>query len=186
MRQTTVVPTRSNEAVLRALAYLRENPIEGLRQRLCGAPSSTWSLVPVFCIFALVMGFTQGLLTPELPTVVQLVTFPPVLLLFPALIEEFFYRGVLLPRTLIEASPLRRFAAVSASTAVYVAAHPLSPLFLGRDSLNVFLDPMMLLIVAVLGYTCGYAYLRSGSLRAPILIHWLTVVVWNLFLGGVK
>ena len=39
--------------------------------------------------------------------------------------------------------------------------------------------------VATLGYTCGYAYLRSGSLRAPILIHWVTVVVWNLLFSGV-
>ena len=91
---------------------------------------------------------------------------------------------MLLPRSLLAAGPGRRLAAVSASTAVYVAAHPVSPL-LGWSESDIFLEPPVLLVVAALGYTLGYAYLRSGSLRAPVLIHWATVVVWNLFLGGV-
>ncbi len=30
------------------------------------------------------------------------------------------------------------------------------------------------------------AYLQSGSLWTPVVIHWLAVVVWLLFLGGYR
>ena len=41
-----------------------------------------------------------------------------------------------------------------------------------------------LLIVALLGITCSVSYVLSRSLWTPIIIHWLTVVVWVIFLGG--
>ena len=164
--------------------YLRDNPVAGLRAGLSGAPVSTWSLVPGFVVITLIIGLTTGQLQPQLPDLWRALWLPPLLIVFPTLVEEFFHRGILLPRSLLNAGPGRRFMAATASTAVYVSVHPISPL-LGRSDLAFFLDPWMLVIVAVLGYTSAYAYLRSGSLRAPILIHWATVVVWNLFMGGI-
>jgi predicted Abi (CAAX) family protease len=167
-----------------ARRYLRNNALAGLRARLFGAPVETWALVPFFVLAALSLGLVTGRLEPELPSIWQILVLPPVLALIPTLVDEFFYRGILLPRSLLTASGPRRFWAVTASTALYVSAHPISPL-LGLSESDFFLDPRMLLVVALLGYTCGYAYLRSGTLRAPMVIHWGTVVVWNLFLGGV-
>lgn len=183
MTAVAKAPTRPIAGRIRD--YLLANPIAGLRVSLRGAPSSTWALVPVFAAVTLTVGFATGQIELQWPTnMMKVVILPPLLILFPTLVEEVFHRGILLPRSLLQAGPGRRFAAASASTAVYVAAHPISPL-LGLSESDFFLDPWMLLIVGVLGYTCAYAYLRSGSLRAPMLIHWATVVVWNLFLGGV-
>lgn len=167
-----------------AADYLRANPVAGLRAPLQPGQLRTWRLVPVFVVVTLVLGFWTGRLEPELPPLWQVVVLPVVLIILPSLVEEFIYRGVLLPRSLIDASAGRRFLAVTASTALFVAVHPVMPL-LGRSESDFFLDPWMLVVVAVLGFTLGYAYLWSGSLRAPILIHWVTVVVWNLFFGGV-
>ena len=184
MTGTTTATGTPGAGAARVVGYLRANPIAGLRAPLTGAPLSTWALVPGFAVVTLAVGFWTGHLEPEIPALWQVFVLPIVLLLFPSLVEEFFYRGVLLPRSLRSAGPGRRFAAVTGSTAAYVAVPPISPL-LGRSETDFFLDPWMLGVVGVLGYTLGYAYLRSGSLWAPVLIHWATVVVWNLFLGGV-
>lgn len=156
----------------------------GLRTPLRGAPASTWALVPLLMVVAPVVGLVTGQMELQGPSLWRALFLPVVLVVFPTLVEEFFHRGILLPRSLLSAGPRRRFAAATASTAVYVSVHPISPL-LGWSDSAFFLDPWMLAIVALLGYACAYAYLRSGSLRAPMLIHWATVVAWNLFLGGV-
>jgi predicted Abi (CAAX) family protease len=41
-------------------------------------------------------------------------------------------------------------------------------------------DPRFLVQVTLLGLACSLAYLVSGSIWPPVLIHWLTVVVWLL------
>ena len=161
--------------------YLLDNPVRGLRTPLSGAPRSTWALVPVYTVAALLLGFWSDSFEIAQPTLIRSLTVPIVLVVFPSLIEEFVYRGILLPRALADASPVQRFGAVSASTAVYVAAHPLVPILGVLDS-DFFLNPWILVAVGILGYTLGYSYIRSWSLWAPTLIHWATVVVWNLFL----
>ena len=62
--------------------------------------------------------------------------------------------------------------------------HPLNAVTVNRSAIPVFLDPAFLVIVAALGLTCGYSYVVSQSIWVPIFIHWATVVVWVLFLGG--
>lgn len=49
---------------------------------------------------------------------------------------------------------------------------------------RVFLDPVFLVLVTLLGIVCTITYLKSGSVWLPILFHWLMVVVWIIFLGG--
>jgi membrane protease YdiL (CAAX protease family) len=129
----------------------------------------------------LLLGFWSEELVLARPSLMRALVLPIVLVVFPSLIEEFIYRGLLLPRSLADASSTRRFWAVTGSTAVYVAAHPIVPL-IGLVDSDFFLSPWMLIVVAILGYTLGYSYIRSWSLWAPIVIHWATVVVWNLFL----
>ncbi len=177
---TDPTPDRAPSWLGGALDYIVRNPVAGLRAPIRGAPRATWSLVPLLVLTALAIGLPAGLLSPRWPEWWMVIVVPPVVLVVPSLAEEFLYRGVLLPRSLLSGGPLVRFGAVTAATAVFVAVHPIPPL-LGVTGNDIFLDPRMLVIVAVLGYVAGYAYLRSGSLWAPVLIHWLTVVVWNLF-----
>jgi predicted Abi (CAAX) family protease len=69
----------------------------------------------------------------------------------------------------------------SVSLVAYVGSHPFNGRISGR---TVFLDPVFLVLATLLGFVCTLAYLRSGSIWVPILFHWLTVVVWIMFLGG--
>ncbi len=168
----------------RVVDYIKTNPVAGLAVSLRGAPVSTWALVPLFAVVTLALGLWTGRLEPEVPPLWQVFVLPVVLLIQPSLFEEFIYRGILLPRSLMSAGPKKQFLAVTASTGLFVAVHPIAAKLVGTTG-DFFLNPWMLVVVAVLGYATGYAYLRSGSLRAPILIHWATVVIWNLFFGGV-
>jgi len=47
-----------------------------------------------------------------------------------------------------------------------------------------FLNLNFLLIVFLLGITCSLGYILSRSIWVPVIIHWLTALVWLLFLGG--
>lgn len=169
--------------VVNSLHRIRLDIWSAVRQPLANTPAATWALVPPYVAIAAGLGFGFGLFELGMPSVRDMIFFPLALIIFPSVVEEVFFRGLLLPRSLLEASPLRRFLAVTASTAVFVLFHPLNHWTLSLSETSLFVEPAFLVIVAALGYACGYAYLRSGSLRAPILIHWATVVVWNLFLG---
>jgi membrane protease YdiL (CAAX protease family) len=65
------------------------------------APLKAWALVPIFAIIAVSVGFGAGLfqfgwldspITPLLPFI---------LFVFPSLLEEAFFRGVLIPRNIL-------------------------------------------------------------------------------------
>jgi len=163
--------------------YLRSNPVAGLGVRPPSLRSTAWALAPIYAVLALALGLGTGILEPGWPSIGEALIRPIGLLLFPALIEEFVFRGILLPRSLIDASWQRQWGAIGLSTVVFVLHHPMNHIFIGFTDTSLFIDPGFLVIVAVLGVTCGFAYLRSGSLWVPIAIHWATVVVWNLFLG---
>lgn len=163
---------------------LRDNVLAGLGTPLTGR----WEQVRLpFAIYA-VIAITIAVASPDvfpvsLPPVWKVIVLPFLLVLYPSLIEEVVFRGLLLPQHLRDASPVRRFAAVALSTAVFTAWHPLNHFLINLSDTSIFLEPTFLLIVVALGFACGYSYLRTGSLWAPVLIHWATTVIWNLFFG---
>lgn len=106
------------------------------------------------------------------------------LFVFPSLLEEAFFRGILIPRDTVERGATRSILAIGWSTLWFVAWHPFNAVTINPSAPALFLDPAFLLTSAVLGITCGYAYVVSKSLWVPVLIHWATVVVWVFFLGG--
>lgn len=166
----------------RTREYVRDNLVAGL----CSPTAATWAHWPIAVIygfFALAVGLGSGLLQPEVPSWFELLVLPFLLVLYPSLIEESVFRGLMLPRSLLDASGWRRFLAVTASTALFVLMHPVNAWFIDVSNTSQFLEIPFLLIVTALGYACGYLYLRSGSLWAPVALHWATVVAWNLFLG---
>jgi predicted Abi (CAAX) family protease len=102
------------------------------------------------------------------------------LLFFPALQEELLFRALLLPSALEGVSPLALVPWVALSVGLFVAWHPLLA-GTRRDPLRTLLkDPRFLVQVTLLGVACSLAYLVSGSIWPPVLIHWLAVVVWLL------
>ena len=107
---------------------------------------------------------------------------PFVLLVFPTLPEEIVFRGLLMPRA---AAGRRRAAiAVGLSTGAFVLWHPLNAWLFNPGARGLFYDPCFLALVAGLGIACGTGYAATRSLWVPVLMHWMTVVVWVGLFGG--
>jgi predicted Abi (CAAX) family protease len=140
----------------------------------------------LFCVYtlcALLIGWLTGFCRLELmeaPGLVIAAT-PIALLVMPSLVEEFFFRAVLLPHPVEAVSPSTVFLQASVSLMAFVAMHPVNGIISGRA---VFLDPSFLVLATLLGIICTIAYLKSGSIWPSVLFHWLTVLVWIMFLGG--
>jgi predicted Abi (CAAX) family protease len=110
----------------------------------------------------------------------QLLPRAAALFVFPALGEELLFRVLLLPSSFDGVRPLALVPWVALSVGLFVAWHPLMART-RRDPLRILLrDPRFLVQVTLLGLACSLAYLVSGSIWPPVLIHWLTVVVWLL------
>lgn len=133
---------------------------------------------------SLAIGFQAGLFSTGIIDFPMLAVLPFSLFVFPSLLEEAFFRGILIPNDAASRSKPRIIAYIVLSTAAFVLWHPANALTINRTALGIFLDPAFLLIVTALGITCSVSYVLSHSLWTPIIIHWLTVVVWVIFLGG--
>ncbi len=114
----------------------------------------------------------------------MLAVLPFSLFVFPSLLEGAFFRGILIPNDAASKSKPRIVVHVVVSTAAFVLWHPANALTINKTAAAIFLDPAFLLIVTLLGITCSISYVLSRSLWTPVIIHWLTVVVWVIFLGG--
>lgn len=164
--------------------YLQTNLLAALRTSPFHAPARAWVLVPFYAIVAMAVGFGSGLFHFQIISAKLAPLLPLTLFVFPSLLEEAFFRGVLIPRDTARHGRKRIILVVAGSTLLFVIWHPLGALTVNPSAVPVFLDPAFLLIVAALGITCGYSYVVSKSLWAPVLIHWATVVAWVFFLGG--
>ena len=102
----------------------------------------------------------------------------------PSLPEEIFYRVLLLPHASEQVSLGTRVLWSVAALLVFVTAHPLLALTAWPWSRQIFYRPAFLAIVALLGTVCTLAYFVTGSLWAPVALHWATIVGWKLFYGG--
>ncbi|MCG2582673.1 MAG: CPBP family glutamic-type intramembrane protease [Marinobacter sp.] len=148
------------------------------------APLKAWALVPVFASIAVSVGFGAGLfqfgwLDSSITPVLPILSF-----VFPSLLEEAFFRGLLIPRNILAAGHAKAAWSVAISSLVFVVWHPFNALAFNPTAISLFLNPWFLVIVGVMGVTCGYAYVLSRSIWVPVIIHWAAVTVWVLFLGG--
>ena len=112
------------------------------------------------------------------------IVLPFSLFIFPSLLEEAFFRGLLIPNNAGTRSGSRIIAYIAVSTTAFVLWHPANAVTINTNAAALFLNPAFLLIVALLGITCSVSYVLSRSLWTPIIIHWMTVVIWVIFLGG--
>ena len=106
------------------------------------------------------------------------------LLFKPALLEELFFRVLLLPRPGPAASRRQIALWAGVSLAMFVAWHPINARLFRPAALPLFTDPVFLVLAGLLGTACTAAYLTSRSVWPGTLIHWLAVSVWVLCLGG--
>ncbi|MEG3850661.1 CPBP family glutamic-type intramembrane protease [Microcoleus sp. herbarium19] len=144
-------------------------------------------LVLVYTAIALNVGFRSGFLTIDVQTSKHTIVGVLVgCLLSPGLTEELFFRVLILPHPEENASGLVLWFWGCASLALFVVYHPLNALTFYPVGRSTFMNPVFLVLAAVLGVACTVAYLQSGSLWTPVAIHWLAVTVWLLLLGGYR
>lgn len=105
-------------------------------------------------------------------------------LLVPALLEEGFWRVLLLPHPTEIMSDRKRWRMGLPVLGLFVVIHPLNAMTLYPLAFDTFTDPIFLLAAALLGLVCTIAYWQSGSWWVVAAMHWLVVLVWLLFLGG--
>ena len=141
-------------------------------------------IVLAYSLAALLIGFSSGIYNFGQLDLQKFWFLPLTLFLFPSIPEEFFFRGLLIPRNAIELPWQRSVAYVVFSAFAFTVWHPLNALTVNPTAQQFFLNPFFLVIVFLLGLACGFSYLLSRSIWVPVIIHWLTVVVWVLFLGG--
>ncbi|MDR7116768.1 type II CAAX prenyl endopeptidase Rce1 family protein [Caulobacter sp. BE254] len=161
-------------------------PLRRLRRALTTLPDARgWVLCGLVAAVTggamAALGFSTGLyaVTPTEPGLpLRLLT----VLFVPALGEEIPFRGLLVPARDEAARPR---TAITLSTALYVAWHPLETLtFLPKATM--FLRPDFLACTAILGLGCALMRWRTGSLWPAVILHGGFVVVWQTWLGGVR
>jgi predicted Abi (CAAX) family protease len=127
-----------------------------------------------------VVGFLGGLYRVHPPDLAGLPLRLASVLLVPALSEEAFFRGLLVPdRT----ETTRPAIAIAAATIAFTAWHAVETLFL-HHAAPVFLRPDFLACAAILGVGCAVIRWRTASLWPAVALHWLLVVGWQTWLGG--
>lgn len=164
--------------------YLRKNLWAGLKAPPRAIPPWLWWMTAGYAAVAVALGLASGLLEWGLLDDPRAAILPFTLLVFPSLLEEALFRGLLIPRDVLARGRGAAAGYAALSTALFVAWHPLNAATINPGAAHLFFDPVFLAITALLGITCAVAYIRTRSLWAPVFIHWLTVVAWVLFLGG--
>lgn len=136
------------------------------------------------------MNFELGIIRSNLVYVL-----PFSLFIFPSLLEEAFFRGVLIPNNAKEKG--KQFIAfiTLVSVFLFVLWHPLNTLTVNLGAREIFLNTSFLFILFCLGLVCSLSYIYSKSLWVPVIIHWFTVffgyfslegeiLFWNSMMSG--
>lgn len=106
------------------------------------------------------------------------------LLLLPSLVEEVLFRVLPLPHPLEGAGGVELLGWSALACGLFVAYHPLAARCWYRRADPLFRQARFLVPCALLGVVCTLAYLATGSLWPPVLLHAAVVVTWLEGLGG--
>lgn len=164
--------------------YFKYNLIGGLRALPRRGIGVSVVCFLVYVAMAVPIGFGSGMVKPVLASWESFLYMPLALMVFPSLLEEAFFRGLLIPRNTRDGGIGRIIFFCLFSSLVFTVWHPLNALTINPGGREFFLDPWFLLITFLLGLSCSVGYIYTRSLWTPVVMHWLTVVVWVLFLGG--
>jgi uncharacterized protein len=145
----------------------------------------TWrDCVGIFLLYALFawgIGFATGLYVFDARFDLALLRTALIALIIPALGEEVFFRGLLIPTAAEKANARLR---IGIALLAFLLWHPLNAFLFFPHVLPLFSDWRFLLVTACLGLACSHLWRKTGSLWPAIALHWLVVVVWKGFLGA--
>lgn len=138
-------------------------------------------LLLAYVLIALPIGFHYGFLRFEVvsswKTVMRVIS---ISFFFPGIFEEVLFRVLLIPHPTEGVAPTNLWFWAGLSWLLFVASHPLN-VFAQHET---FKNPVFLVLAALLGLVCTLAYLQSGSLWTPVILHWLIVDFWLLVFEG--
>ncbi|PSB52815.1 CPBP family intramembrane metalloprotease domain-containing protein [Chamaesiphon polymorphus CCALA 037] len=106
------------------------------------------------------------------------------LFFLPALIEEILFRLLLIPHPIETVSTPNMYIWSLISLILFIAYHPFNALTFYKLGNPTFMDWRFLTLAGLLGIVCTIAYLSTGSIWIPVIIHWLVVGSWLEFFGG--
>ncbi|MEL6439707.1 MAG: CPBP family glutamic-type intramembrane protease [Cyanobacteria bacterium J06621_8] len=107
-------------------------------------------------------------------------------LFFPAIVEEVFFRVLFLAHSTENTSIFNQYFFVIISLMIFVVYHPLNAYLFVYNARKTFNSFVFLTSAAILGIVCTIAYLKSGSIYPPVIIHWIIVIFWLLIFGGYR
>ena len=143
--------------------------------------------VCVYTLFVLLYGWRSHFLIFERSPSSSILRVIVTSFVAPALLEEAFFRVLLLPYPYraSDISAEQYFWSII-SLFLFVVYHPLNAITAFPQGKKTFFDRRFLILATALGITCTITYWQTGSIWLPILIHWLTVVIWLLCFGGLN
>lgn len=150
-----------------------------------------WSIclcaLTVYTLVALLFGIWTGFLRWNLQSSgLTIVKVTITSFIAPALLEEFFFRAMLLPHP-NENTGFDQIAIWSIfGLFSFIVYHPLNGLTFFSAGRKTFSNPIFLTLASLLGLACTTTYLYTGSIWIPVVIHWLTLVIWLLCWGGIE
>ncbi|MEH2075050.1 MAG: CPBP family glutamic-type intramembrane protease [Nostoc sp.] len=103
----------------------------------------------------------------------------------PAIIEELFFRVILLPYPSEITNWLKWSLWAVVSLVLFILYHPLNAKLFFKAASPTFFNHVFLTLTSLLGIICTVAYTLTGSLWVIVLIHWVVVVVWLIVFGGI-
>ena len=148
---------------------------------------NTIVLLVIYALIAFSFGFSFDFLQLEHQfaknTVLRIIATS---LFAPAIFEELLFRVILLPQP-SENMPIGSILAWSiTSLFLFIIYHPLNAIIFFPSGRETFFNPVFLGLATLLGLICTAAYLQTGSIWSPVFIHWVTVIIWLLCLGGMR
>ncbi|AFY38959.1 Abortive infection protein [[Leptolyngbya] sp. PCC 7376] len=147
-----------------------------------------WVVILLFILafITIPLGFKLKFLKVEFPQIPKMLVCGMILttLFFPAIAEEIFFRGLLLPHKVELASLTNQLISGSISLILFIVYHPLNAFLFVKNARETFSDFVFLLSATFLAIACSFIYLKSGCIYPSIIIHWIFVIVWLLGLGG--
>ncbi len=146
------------------------------------------ALLLVYALVALTFGWQRGFIKRSSVAVPRatLLTVACGAILTPALLEEIVFRALLVPHPSESVLPQTTILWSGISLVLFIVYHPLNALTAYRNGNPTFMQPTFLILAALLGVACTLTYLLTSSLWPGVIFHWLVVVVWLLWLGGLE
>jgi uncharacterized protein len=134
------------------------------------------------------LGLASGLVyyEPAIGDWQRAVVLSLILFIAPSLLEEVFFRGLLVPHSREGMSQIQVISQIILSVSVFVLWHPFNGWLFSPAVWPIFSSLMFLVLAALFGLAASIAYRISGSIWPSVVMHWLTVVSWVLFFGGLR